>query len=253
VRPRLGTLVAVTVWRLAIAGCALYGLDRVTRWSTVPPWESYWGWWPLAELSQLASAMIAVCYLGFAAYPFFTGGRRHEPRRSWLRGALTVQMWLVSLTPILLFDNHGRLDHPGFLFEHLVTPVVVTLDFLVVGQGQLRSRWWYPLTWIAFPLVYYIGLAASGFAHYGNLFPADRPGFLALVTAGFLVALIGVGYLLHGLAHLIGLSRAKTSAGATVHSGARDGGEELGVAAGATQVVDELLDGVGPDGLQRAP
>jgi hypothetical protein len=207
VRPRASTLVAVTVWRLVIVGCALYGLAEVTQWWIEPPWDSYWGWLPLGELSQLASLIVAVCYLGFAAYPLFVRGRRHEPLRSWLRGALTVQMWLVSLTPILLFDNHGQLEVRGFLFEHLITPALVTLDFLVVGIGQLRTRAWYPLTWIALPLVYYVGLAATGFPDYQDLFPKDHPTRLVLVTLGFLVALVVVGYLLLGLARLIGRLR----------------------------------------------
>jgi hypothetical protein len=205
VKPRPSTLIAVTVWRLVIVGCALYGLFQVTQWWSQPPWDSYWGWLPLGELSQLASLIAAVCYLGLAAYPLFVSGRRHEPRRSWLRGALTVQMWLVSLTPILLFDNHGQLDVPGFRFEHLITPALVTLDFLVVGVGQLHTRAWYPLTWISLPLVYYIGLAVTGFPDYQDLFPKDHPTQLVLVTVGFLVALVAVGYLLFGLARLVGL------------------------------------------------
>ena len=200
-RPRADVLVGVTVWRLLVAAVAWYGFDQGTGYSQEPPWESSWGWRPLAELSQQASLLVVVCYLGFALYPLLLRGRRHEPRRSWLRGALVVTLWLVSVTAIFVLDNGGQLDRRGFLFEHLITPIIVTVDFLCVGRGQDALRWWYPLTWATPALAYFVALAFTGFRLYG-IFDPDDPGQITLVASAFFAAIIGAGYLCYGLCKL---------------------------------------------------
>jgi hypothetical protein len=200
-RPRADVLVGMTIWRLIVAGLAWYGFDQVTGYSRTPPWDAYFGWEPVRELSQLGSLLVAICYLGLAVYPLFVSGRRHEPRRSWLRGALVIIMWLVSLTAIFIIGS-GQLDDRGFLFEHLLTPVIVTVDFLVVGRGQDGLRWWYPLTWVLPPAVYFGYLATDDFDLYYGLFDPSDPVQIALRAAGFLVALVAVGYLLLGLGRL---------------------------------------------------
>jgi hypothetical protein len=148
-----------------------------------------------------ASLLVVVCYLGFALYPLFVGGRRHEPGRSWLRGALVITLWLVSVTAIFVLDNGGQLDVTGFLFEHLITPIIVTADFLIVGRGQDKLRWWYPLTWATPALAYFVALAFSGFQLYGIFDPND-PGQITLIASAFLAAIIGAGYLFYGLCRL---------------------------------------------------
>jgi hypothetical protein len=200
--PRPNVLVGVTLWRVFVAAVAWYGFDLVTGASRYLPWSPLPDWGVLGELSQLASLLVVIGYLGLAGYPLLVSGRRHEPHRAWLRGALAVLMWLVSLTSILVFDNHGRLHHHGFLFEHLVTPLIVTLDVIVVGHSQHNIRWWYPLTWACLPVVYFVGLAATGFATYPGLFDPDQPARLSLVVAAFLLAIVAAGYLLYGIGKL---------------------------------------------------
>jgi hypothetical protein len=207
VRVRADVLVGLTVWRLMVAAIAWYGFDQVTGYSQVPPWESPWGWDALAELSQQASLLAVVCYLGFALYPLFVGGRRHEPRGSWLRGSLVITLWLVSVTANFVLDNGGQLDVPGFLFEHLITPIIVTADFLIVGRGQDNLRWWFPLTWATPALAYFVALAFTGFRLYGIFNPGD-PGQITLIASAFLAAILGAGYLFYGVcrvrAHVLG-------------------------------------------------
>ena len=191
-QPHSRTMVGVTIWRMVVAWCALYGFDRVTNW---PMWGIDLR--PLYELSQLSSLVVGLSYLGLAAYPLFVAGRRHEPASGWLRGALAVVMLLVCLTSIL-FLGGGNLTHPGFLFEHLVTPVVVVVDFLFVGRNQERTRWWHPLSWVVLPLAYFVFLLSTGVRSYRNLFAPSNDDF-AVTVAGFFVGVIAVGYLLHGL------------------------------------------------------
>jgi len=194
-------LVGVTLWRVFVAVVGWYGFDQVTDASRLLPWALP-PWWMLGELSQLASLLVVVCYLALAAYPLLVGGRRHEPRRAWLRGAFAVILWLVSITAIFVFDNHGQLSNLGFFFEHLVTPVVVTVDLLVVGQGVSNVRWWYPLTWVIPPLVYFAGLAANNFEAYPGLFDPSDPVRMSLVVGAFLAVILAVGYLFYGVGKL---------------------------------------------------
>src|SRR5262245_57590971 len=84
--PRVGAgvLAGVTLWRLVIATCAFTGFGAAAAQMNDP--------WP--GLSQQASLLAGVVYVGLALYPLFTGGRAHEPRSPWLRGAMSVLLLL---------------------------------------------------------------------------------------------------------------------------------------------------------------
>ncbi|GIG66559.1 hypothetical protein [Phytomonospora endophytica] len=198
-RPRPAVLALLTLWRMGVAACGLTGVYLVV--SEVD--DFYY-------LSQLGSLAVGVVYIGLALVPVFTMGRRHEPGSSWLRGSLAVVMSLIAVTSILLLDP--ALDQTGFLLEHLVTPLVVVADFVLVGRGQFRTRPWEPLTWVALPLVYFAFLLATGVQAYQSIFDPDSPEFVPIVL-GFFGALIVCGYVLFGLARLVGAIRAPAPAG----------------------------------------
>ena len=63
-----GVLAGVSLWRLVIVASALYGFSDATGWSE-----------NLEGLSQQASLLTGIVYLGLLAYPALTGGARHEP------------------------------------------------------------------------------------------------------------------------------------------------------------------------------
>lgn len=201
-RPSPIVLALLTLWRMAVALCGLLGVYLVV--SEVDD---------LYFLSQLGSLAVGVVYIGLALVPVVTAGRRHEPPSSWLRGAMAVLMSLIAITSIVLLDP--ALDDPGFLLEHLITPVVVVVDFVFVGRGQFRTRAWEPLTWIALPLAYFVFLLATGVQAYQSIFDTESPEFVPTVL-GFFGALIVCGYVLFGLAKLIGAIRTPAPVPATV-------------------------------------
>ena len=130
---------AVVVWRLAVAGCATTGVVLAAR--------QYDVWW--TALSQLANLAVAV---GFVVMAFA------EPRSPWLRGALTTAMTVVCLAYLPMAN--GNLAAPWSVLEHMVTPALVLVDFLLVGTNQTSVRWWHPLTWLvplAAYLLWYVG------------------------------------------------------------------------------------------------
>lgn len=180
-------LAGVSVWRLAIIACALYGFSDATGWE-----ENFEG------LSQQASLATGVIYTGLLLYPAFTGGRRHEPRSPWLRGATTVLLLLVAGTFFGIMG--GDLDY--LPFEHIYTPLIVLVDWLFVGRNQGAARWWHPLTWIAFPLAYLVYfLSAEIYRSLYSFLDPDGDEFAAMI-GGLLAGVIVTGYLLYGAGKL---------------------------------------------------
>ncbi|SDM22090.1 hypothetical protein [Allokutzneria albata] len=182
-----GVLAGVSAWRLLIVVFALYGFSDATGWTR--------NW---AGLSQQASLATGIFYTFLLLYPLFTGGRRHEPSSPWLRGATTVLLLLVMGTFFGVMG--GDLDEQPF--EHIWTPLVVLIDWIFVGRNQARTKWWYPLTWIAFPLAYLVYfLSAEVYRKLYKFLNPTKSSFAATVIS-FLVAVIAVGYLLYGIAKL---------------------------------------------------
>ncbi|MCP3805470.1 hypothetical protein NLX83_40015 [Allokutzneria sp. A3M-2-11 16] len=182
-----GVLAGVSAWRLLIVVFALYGFSDATGWTK--------NW---AGLSQQASLATGIIYTFLLLYPLFTGGRRHEPESPWLRGATTVLLLLVMGT---FFGVMGG-DFDEQPFEHVWTPLVVLIDWIFVGRNQARTKWWYPLTWIAFPLAYLVYfLSAEVYRKLYKFLNPTKSGFAGTII-GFLLAVIAVGFLLYGLAKL---------------------------------------------------
>jgi hypothetical protein len=192
-RVSAGVLFGVSVWRLVIVVFAITGFSLAVSAST--------GSGALAALSQQASLVTAICYLGLLVYPAFTGGRRHEPVTPWLRGALVVLLGLVSVTFLTMLG--GALDETWSLFEHLLTPLAVLADWVFVGRDQAATRWWFPFTWLSLPLAYllfYIAYVGGGDPIYPFLNPHDGD-FVGIVFA-FLAAVLAFGYVVQGLGKL---------------------------------------------------
>jgi hypothetical protein len=183
-------LLVVTLWRLAIVACSLVGFGLTVAEFT-DPWEG---------LSQQASLLNGVVYLGLAVYPLFARGR-NEPRSPWLRGAMAVLLVLVSITFLAILG--GDLDEPWSLFEHLLTPLVVVIDWAFVGRNQGDAKWWYPLSWVAFPFAYLVYFLAADIQLYGSLLDPEDSAFAGTVV-GFTVAIVVTGYALYGIAKVRG-------------------------------------------------
>ena len=190
-------LAGVTLWRLTIVGFALIGLTAVPGG----------GFDQLQYLSQLASLVAAVAYLGLLLYPLATGLARHEPVSPWLRGSTTVLLALVAFTFLCLMN--ADLSSTASLFEHLLTPLAVLVDWLLVGRDQRNARWWYPITWLAMPLAYlafYIWYVGDGVPLYSFLDPAA--GDFAQVVAAFLAGVLAFGYVVYGIGKARSLPRS---------------------------------------------
>ncbi|WP_067433362.1 hypothetical protein [Nocardioides jensenii] len=183
------TTPALRLWHLLIAASAFLGVTLAAR--------QYDVWW--TALSQHASLAAGFCYLTLSAAAPATG--RQARAWTWVRGALATLMVLVSLA--FLAMQHGNLLDGYSIFEHIVTPTLVVIDFLAVGSAGLHLRWWHPLTWLIPPLAYLGYYVIGDLSVYQALDPAQPVAFtrhvlllLALVlAAGFgLYAAVGPAY-----------------------------------------------------------
>jgi len=166
---------SVAAWRLAVAATAAAGVALAAR--------EYDVWW--TALSQLANLAVAVGFLGLAFV---------EPRSPWLRGALATAMSVVCLAYLPMAN--GNLTAPWSVLEHLVTPALVLVDFLLVGTNQAGVRWWHPPTWLAPLAAYLVWYVDGDLGVYAALDPSGGVLFTARVAA--LVALgLAAGYLLY--------------------------------------------------------
>lgn len=105
---------------------------------------------------------------------------------------------LVCVTYLTVID--GDLDTTGSLFEHLVTPLVVLADWVIIGRTR-TARWWFPPSWIVLPLLYLIYFVLADVQLYRNFLDPTSADF-GLTVGQFLLALVAAGYLLYGVAKL---------------------------------------------------
>jgi hypothetical protein len=83
-----------------------------------------------------------------------------------VRGAVVVYIVVTGVVSNTMMS--GSLDRTRDLLTHLVTPVLVCVDWFAVGHNQSALRWWHPLAWPAYPCAYLAfclarGTAASGY------------------------------------------------------------------------------------------
>lgn len=169
----------LVAWRLTVALSGLLGVVLAA--------QVYDVWW--TALSQLANLAVAAAYATLAVLA--AGGR--DTGRSWLPGALAATMCLVALAYLPM--QNGNLLSAWSLLEHVVTPVLVVLDYVLLGRRRAVAPWWHPLTWTLAPLAYLAWYVAADLAVYDALDPA-RPLVMSAQVVVLGAVLVGCGYAL---------------------------------------------------------
>ena len=166
-------------WRLFVASCATLGVGNAAAALDL--------WWE--GLGVQASAAVMVVYFSLA----WVGLARPATSWPWLRGGLA--MTLVLAAAAQLFEG-GSMTSASSLLVHIVVPVLVGADYLLVGRTA--GRWWWPLTWAVLPLTYLVYYAGAGLLVYDFLDPFGS--YYQLAVLGFLLAGVAIGFVLFGLA-----------------------------------------------------
>lgn len=185
-RSHPAVLIGVSLWRMAVIASALIGFLAALE-TMNDPWQG---------LSQLASLYTAIVFGVLLLWPLLTLGRQYEPRSPWIRGGTTILLLLVSGVYMAMMG--GDVSETWSLFEHVITPLMVFLDWIFAGRSTARVKWWHPLTWPVVPLAYWIYYVAEDIGLYGGMFSPEDEDF-GLTFPGFLAGVIVTGYLLYGI------------------------------------------------------
>lgn len=192
-------VVGTFAWRLALAFCAFYG------------------WWlyghdpeELIFLTQSGNLLTGIVFLVVALYGLAIGlaYRREAATHVW-RGAMTLLLLVVASTYLGVIG--GGTSEAKDAFTHVITPMLVLVDWCFVGRSQNRTRWWQPLTWLVVPSVWLLWYTATDGFREQNTWDAPIYDFMdpqdssyAGVFTGLVLATIAGAYLLYGIAKLKG-------------------------------------------------
>jgi len=178
-RAGLVSRLPVASWRLFLAGCASLAVGNAAAALDL--------WWE--GLGVQASVAVMVVYFSLA----WVGLARPATSWPWLRGGLATTLLLA--TAAQLFEG-GSMTAAWSLLVHVVVPVMVGADYLLVGRTV--GRWWWSLSWALLPLGYLVYYASAGLLVYEFLDPFGA--YYQLAVLGFLLAAVAIGFVLFGLA-----------------------------------------------------
>lgn len=146
----------------------------------------------------------------FAASYFLWALLRPQAARRFpgLRGAIVLYVVVAGVIWNVYLTEMSMGYTPQNIMLHIVSPLLVGLDWLLVGRSQERVTWWHPVAWLAYPLVYLIGILIYLNSERGRFLyyflDVDQIGLVglarnvALLTVGF----AALGYVVLGIGRL---------------------------------------------------
>ena len=163
---------------------------------------SRWGIrWRLITFTYQANLLAALFYLGTLASP------RVDARAS-LRGAVVVYVVVAGVIWNMFLTDMSMGYTLANVLLHVVMPLLVLADWVLVRPGQVALRWWDPLVWLVYPAAYMVAALlvlnrVGRRALYYFLDPAGIGGFgVALNVCLLAVLFLGLGYGLIALSRL---------------------------------------------------
>lgn len=188
-------VIGTFAWRLALTFCAFYG------------------WWlyghdpdELIFLTQSGNLLTSLVFAVVAFYGLVIGlaHQREAATHVW-RGAMTLLLLVVASTYLGVIG--GGTSEAKDAFTHVITPLLVLIDWCFVGRSQNNTRWWHPLTWLVVPSVWLVWYTATDGFRAQNTWDAPiydfmdpREGSYPGVFTGLVLGTIAGGYLLYGVA-----------------------------------------------------
>jgi hypothetical protein len=103
--------------------------------------------WRLTTFTYQANVLAA----GYYACTLFSA---RADGRAGVRGAVVLYVVVAGIIWNLLLTGYSMGYTPANILLHVVVPVLVGIDWLVVGGGQRSVRWWLPLAWLIYPAAY---------------------------------------------------------------------------------------------------
>ncbi|MGI8720790.1 MAG: Pr6Pr family membrane protein [Geodermatophilaceae bacterium] len=137
-------------------------------------------------------------------------------RHPGLRGAIVLYVVVAGVIWNLYLTEMSMGYTPQNIMLHLVTPVLVGLDWLLIGRSQERLTWWHPLAWLGYPLLYLIGILVYLNSERGRFLyyflDVDQIGLVGLARNVVLLAIgfAALGYVVLGLGRLAVTARTRS-------------------------------------------
>jgi hypothetical protein len=103
--------------------------------------------WRLTTFTYQANVLAA----GYYACTLFSA---RAEGRAGVRGAVVLYVVVAGIIWNLLLTEYSMGYTPANILLHVVVPVLVSIDWLVVGGGERSVRWWLPLAWLIYPAAY---------------------------------------------------------------------------------------------------
>jgi hypothetical protein len=103
--------------------------------------------WRLITFTYQANVLAAAYYSWSLCSP-------RADDRGGVRGAIVLYVVVAGVLWNLLLTGYSMGYTPANILLHIVVPVLVILDWLVVGRGLRIIRWWHPLVWLIYPAAY---------------------------------------------------------------------------------------------------
>lgn len=146
-------------------------------------------WWRFSTFTYEANALAAAYFLWALLRP---GAARQRPG---LRGAIVLYVVVAGLIWNLFLTGASMGYTPQNILLHIVSPILVGLDWLLIGRGPERLAWWHPLAWLGYPLLYLIGVLIYINSQRGRFLyyflDIDQIGLTGLARN---VALLAIGF-----------------------------------------------------------
>ena len=149
--------------------------------------------WRLTTFTYQANVLAGGYYL----YGLFSP---RADSRAGIRGAVLLYVVVAGVIWNLLLTDYSMGYTAANILLHIVVPVLVIVDWLVVEPGQRIVRWWQPLAWLGYPAAYAVLAllvlnSAGRRAPYFFLDPASVGMAVVATNIGLLAAFILVlGY-----------------------------------------------------------
>jgi len=159
-------------------------------------------WWRFStftyEVNLLAAGYVLWALLRPAAAKKLPG----------LRGAVVLYVVVAGVIWNLYLTEMSMGYTPQNIMLHIISPVLVALDWLLIGRSQSRLTWWHPLAWLSYPLIYliavlvYLNSERGRFLYY--FLDVDQIGLAGLSRNVVLLAVgfAALGYLMLGIGRL---------------------------------------------------
>jgi hypothetical protein len=149
--------------------------------------------WRLTTFTYQANVLAAAYYL-------WTLISSRADSRAGVRGAVVLYVVVAGVLWNLLLTDYSMGYTPANILLHIVVPILVIVDWLVVGRSQRHVRWWQPLVWLVYPAVYAVVALlvlnrAGRRAPYYFLDPQSVGMAVVVVNIGLLAAFVlALGY-----------------------------------------------------------